>query len=99
VGNAIKFTPEGGTVTVQVVLEDDGARIEVADTGIGLTPEQQAHVFDKFYQADTSATRLFGGAGLGLAIARALVQAHGGTIGVTSNAGRGSVFWFTLPRR
>jgi signal transduction histidine kinase len=98
-GNAIKFTPAGGRVEVAVTADAREARVTVTDTGIGIGRDHHARVFEKFFQADTSSTRPYGGAGLGLAISRALVAAHGGAIGVESETGRGSAFWFTLPRR
>lgn len=98
-GNALKFTPRGGTVRAQLREVGGMIRVEVADTGIGLLPEHRDRIFEKFFQVDPSATRTHGGAGLGLAIARALIEAHGGTIGVDSEPGRGSTFWFQLPAR
>jgi signal transduction histidine kinase/DNA-binding response OmpR family regulator len=98
VGNAIKFTHEGGVLVSVSRIVHDGApavRFEVFDTGIGLASETQARLFQPFAQADTSTTRRYGGTGLGLAICRRLTQAMGGTIGVQSKPGRGSVFWFT----
>jgi PAS domain S-box-containing protein len=99
VGNAIKFTPAGGRVTVKLLPVGDHVRVEVVDTGIGVAPAHQAQLFEKFYQVDAGATREAGGAGLGLSIARALVEAHGGQIGVTSERGHGATFWFSLPLR
>lgn len=101
VANAVKFT-EHGRVAVRVELEDlvdDAAlvRFEVSDTGIGIEPEHQPHLFDPFSQADSSTTRRFGGTGLGLAICQQLVTAMGGTIALESEPGRGSRFWFTVP--
>jgi signal transduction histidine kinase len=95
--NAIKFTPPGGRVEVSLVAEATGYRVEVADSGIGVAPEHQERLFEKFFQVDTGTRRAHGGAGLGLAIAKALVDAHGGRIGVKSSPGRGSTFWFALP--
>jgi PAS domain S-box-containing protein len=97
-GNAIKFTPAGGEVTIAVRNERDKVRVEVRDTGIGISEEHVKRLFQKFFQVDPSMTRERGGAGLGLSIAKALVEAHGGSIGVTSRIGHGSVFWFTLPQ-
>jgi PAS domain S-box-containing protein len=99
VGNAIKFTPTGGRVTVGLMPIGDRVRVEVVDTGIGVAPAHMARLFEKFYQVDAGATREQGGAGLGLSIARALVEAHGGQIGVESEPGHGATFWFTLPLR
>lgn len=100
VHNAIKFTPRG-QVVIRVMLESDGEqdvllRITVTDTGIGLSQSDQDKLFRAFGQADTSTTRRYGGAGLGLIISRKLVEQMGGTIGVESEPGKGSTFWFTL---
>jgi signal transduction histidine kinase len=97
VGNAIKFTPEGGTIRVRTSLDGEGLRIEVIDTGIGISSVDMERLFQPFTQVDASNTRAAGGTGLGLSIAKALVEAHGGAIGVESEPGQGSTFWFTLP--
>ncbi|MBL8252984.1 MAG: response regulator, partial [Candidatus Competibacter sp.] len=99
VGNAIKFS-EHSQITVRARLdsEDDTSvllRLEVEDQGIGLTPAQQARLFQPFVQADSSTTRQYGGTGLGLAISRRLVLLMGGDVGVTSELGVGSIFWMT----
>ena len=100
VHNAIKFT-HSGRVVVRVMLDEDGEnetliRITVADTGIGLSEDEQKKLFNAFSQADTSTTRRFGGAGLGLVISKKLVEQMGGNIGLESSPEKGSTFWFTL---
>jgi PAS domain S-box-containing protein len=100
VGNAVKFT-QRGEVTVQARLVERTAdsalvRVDVADTGIGITPQVAARLFQPFSQADVSMTREFGGTGLGLAICKRLVEQMGGEIGLDSELGQGSTFWFTV---
>jgi two-component system OmpR family sensor kinase len=101
--NALRHTPEGGQITVSATynghwaLSGPAVRIAVADTGEGIPPGDQPHVFDRFWRAERSRSRERGGSGLGLAIASHLVQAHGGEMGVESEVGQGSRFWFTLP--
>ena len=96
VANAIKFTREG-SVRISAEITDSHLRVTVSDTGIGIAPEARAIIFDGFRQAERGTTREFGGSGLGLAIARRLVELQGGSMGVESEVGRGSSFWFTLP--
>jgi signal transduction histidine kinase len=95
-GNAIKFTATGG-VTIACAAVGEGWRLSVTDTGIGMSDQTRARLFQKFKQADSSMTRRFGGTGLGLAIAQSLVALHGGEIHQDSALGRGSTFWFVLP--
>jgi signal transduction histidine kinase len=95
-GNALKFTPRGGSVRLQAAAQGQEVRISVADTGPGLAPGQIERVFDRFWKAHDVDRR---GAGLGLAIARGIVDAHHGRIGVDSVEGQGSTFWLTLPTR
>jgi PAS domain S-box-containing protein len=102
--NAIKFTPEGGTVTLRTGLIAATAdlvtlRVEVEDTGIGITEEQGAHLFEQFEQAESSTTRTYGGTGLGLAISKRLLEMMGGTIDFDSVPGTGSRFFFTVQLR
>jgi signal transduction histidine kinase len=98
--NAIKFNLDAGTVDVKVsdTAEPEGVRIVVSDTGIGIPGEKLASMFDCFTQADMTQTRRFNGAGLGLPVAKAIVEAHGGHIGAESKPGRGSSFHIWLPK-
>lgn len=93
-GNAVKFTPAGGCITLGLRVEDGFAVFSVADTGQGISPEQLPHVFEQFWQARRAGRQ---GTGLGLTIAHGIVDAHGGRVGVESTVGEGSTFWFTLP--
>jgi PAS domain S-box-containing protein len=96
--NAIKFTPPGGTVTVRVRPYDERfALISVIDTGYGIPPEDQPHVFERFYQSNHRAQSKMGGYGLGLSIAQLIVEQHGGTIGFDTALNKGTTFYFTLP--
>jgi signal transduction histidine kinase len=98
--NAIKFTPDGGRITVAAGPVNGGSEIRVAvtDTGIGIATEDQPKLFQEFSQLDASASRKYEGTGLGLALSRRLIELHGGKIGVDSEIGKGSTFWFTLPQ-
>ncbi|MEP7356012.1 MAG: ATP-binding protein [Anaerolineales bacterium] len=96
--NALRHTPPGGSVTLAAEALDEGVRLSVADTGDGIAPADLARVFDRFYRGDKARARGSGGSGLGLAITKALVEAMGGTIAVTSQVGVGSTFTVTLPR-
>ena len=96
--NALKFTPEGGTVEVRASAYDDRVEIAVADTGVGIAPEDQEAVFEEFRQVGRAAKKIEG-TGLGLAISRKFIELHGGTIRVESQVGHGSTFTFTLPQR
>jgi PAS domain S-box-containing protein len=95
--NAIKFTAAGGALTVTLSPRDGAVRVAVQDTGPGISPLDLPRLFEQFYQADSGLTRTTGGTGLGLSIAKALVEAHGGRIGVESEVGAGAAFWFELP--
>ena len=97
-GNAIKFSRTGDSVTVRMMREDASVRTEVEDTGIGIPVDKLSHIFDRFYQVDGTTTRRFGGTGLGLAITKQIVEAHGGQVGVESEPGKGSIFYFTIPK-
>jgi signal transduction histidine kinase len=95
VSNAVKFTPPGGRVTISAATEDRFVRFDIEDTGVGIEAEELDHVFDRFWQG--AASRARGGAGLGLAIVRGIVEAHGGRLAGESTPGRGSRFSFTVP--
>ena len=94
--NAIKYTPDGGTVTLAVWTQNDQARLDVRDTGPGIPPEAQARVFERFYRAPHSNNQERG-TGLGLAIVKSIVEQHGGRVWVTSVVGQGSTFSVALP--
>ncbi|HYM69513.1 MAG TPA: ATP-binding protein, partial [bacterium] len=97
-GNALQYTPAGGRVEIRGRREHGHAAIAVTDTGVGIAAEHLAHVFDRFYRVDRSRTRASGGSGIGLTIARHLVEAHGGSIQAESaGPGLGSTFIVTLP--
>ena len=97
--NAVKFSPEGGLVTLDACEGDGGLYISVSDQGVGIPTDKLAHIFDRFYQADGSTTRRHGGTGLGLAIAKEVVEAHRGRITVESEPDQGSTFTIFLPQR
>ncbi len=97
VGNAVKFTPRGGTVRVTVAPTTDGARIDVTDTGVGIDPVELPYIFDRFYRGSRANEARGSGSGLGLAIVRSIVDMHGGKVEVESGAGAGSRFTVWLP--
>jgi two-component system sensor histidine kinase BaeS len=99
--NALRHTPAGGTVTISATTSpgSGGAKLSVADTGDGIPAENLPHVFERFYRVDTARDRAHGGSGIGLAIAKAFVEAHGGRLAATSpGTGQGSTFRIFLPR-
>jgi signal transduction histidine kinase len=105
IGNALTHTPRGGSVEVEAQRLGDVVRVEVRDTGEGIAPADLPHVFERFYRGEPSRSRPpvqtggtggTGGMGLGLVIAKALVEAHGGRIGITSEVGRGTTAWFEV---
>jgi signal transduction histidine kinase len=96
-GNSLRHTPPGGTVRVQASRADNQVLVEVHDTGEGISEEDLPNIFERFYRGEKSRARARGGSGLGLAIARGIVEAHGGQIGVESTPGQGTQFYFTFP--
>jgi two-component system phosphate regulon sensor histidine kinase PhoR len=97
-GNAVKFSPEGSEVEVDVMLSDpDTLRVEVRDDGPGVDPADRQRIFEPFWQGDSSDTRRTGGTGLGLTVSSAIVELHGGKIGLDSESGEGSTFWVEVP--
>lgn len=99
VDNAIKYTPENGVVTIKVGHHQEGKKVKImiTDSGIGIPKEDQKHIFDRFYRVDKARSRESGGAGLGLAIAKGIVDLHGGELSIESNVGNGSTFSVVLP--
>src|SRR5699024_10965077 len=94
VTNAVKFTPVGGRIVLRLHRDGDEVAVEVADTGIGIPREEQQRIFERFYQVESSSTRKYGGIGLGLAIVRQILDAHGCAIEVESEPGKGATFRF-----
>ena len=99
ISNAIKYTPEQGTIEITLIKEKNYIKIIVADNGIGISSKDQEIIFDEFAQANRSRDEALGGTGIGLSLSRRLVELHGGEIGVESQEGKGSKFWFTIPNR
>ncbi len=95
--NAVKYSPHGGHVTVKLEEQDGNYRVSVIDEGIGVSPEYFDHIFERFYRVRNIASHQYSGIGLGLYVAKVIVEAHGGKIGFTNNQGMGSTFYFTLP--
>ena len=95
--NAIKFSPDAGSVTISATLKDNRALVKVVDCGRGIPPSEQSVIFDKFRQVEQSDRKEKGGIGLGLAICKTIIEKHNGQIGVESHVGRGSTFWFSVP--
>ncbi len=98
VGNAVKFTSRGGRIAVDVAAVSDGARIEVADSGVGIAPDELPRIFERFYRGTLANEARGSGSGLGLAIVQSIVEMHGGSVAVESRLGAGSTFTVTLPR-
>jgi signal transduction histidine kinase len=100
VTNAIKYTPQGGTVSLNLEQDDESVTLSVRDSGIGIAPGDLPHIFERFWRADPARSRTGArpGVGLGLAITKWIAEAHGGSITVQSRPGRGSVFTVRLPK-
>lgn len=94
--NAIKFTPEDGKININLTAERESAYVKIADTGIGIKPEDQIHIFERFFKADKARDRVLGGNGLGLSLVKKIVELHGGSVTVDSTAGEGTVFTVLL---
>jgi signal transduction histidine kinase len=99
VSNAVKYSPQGGTIWVGGRADSTGVTVYVADQGIGIPPEEQDRVFDRFHRVESGLHRRTEGTGLGLYLVKAVVEAHGGRVWVESVPGRGSIFMLTLPRK
>ncbi len=97
ISNAIKYTPDEGTVDIQVIKRDELAIIQVKDSGIGIPTEDVVHIFDRFYRVDKARTRNMGGTGLGLSIAKEIVNGHDGNIKIESEFGKGTVVIISIP--
>ena len=95
--NALKYTPYEGTISLSLTTDERFAIVKVSDTGIGISPDDLPHIFERFYRADRTRSRDRGGSGLGLAIVQSIVQEHHGTIEVESTPGKGSTFTLSLP--
>ena len=95
--NAIKYTPEGGSITVGANSKEKIVQVDIPDTGIGIAEKDLPRIFERFYRVDKARSRELGGTGLGLSIVKHIIQAHSGQIWVQSTLGRGSTFSFTIP--
>jgi len=96
--NAIKFTPQNGNICIRAKAKGKYIQVEISDTGIGIPQEHQKRIFERFYRVDKARSRKLGGTGLGLSIVKHIIYAHGGEVGVESEPGKGSKFFFTLPK-
>jgi two-component system phosphate regulon sensor histidine kinase PhoR len=97
VDNAIKYTPDEGTITIRIAADANDVLLSVSDSGIGIEPEHLPRIFERFYRVDKSRSREMGGTGLGLSIVKHVVQSHEASIDVTSEPGQGSTFEIRLP--
>ena len=99
ISNAVKFSAQGGRITVSIEQAKDEVKVNVSDNGMGISKKDLPHIFEKFYRADNASSGAIGGTGLGLAIVKYIVESHGGRIWAESKLGKGSTFSFTLPVR
>lgn len=97
ISNAVKYSPKQSTIYIAAIREGDSVKVTVTDEGIGIDPQHQLNIFQRFYRVDTADTKGFSGFGIGLYLSAEIIQLHKGTIGVTSEEGEGSTFYFTLP--
>jgi signal transduction histidine kinase len=97
IDNAVKFSPNGGQIVIAAHVEDGQLHVSIQDPGVGIPPDQMYHIFDRYHHLESAGEHLFGGVGLGLPIAKQVVEQHGGNIGVVSSPGEGSTFTITIP--
>jgi signal transduction histidine kinase len=97
IDNAVKFSPNGGEIVIATRVEDGLMRVSIQDPGVGIPPDQMYHIFDRYHHVEAVGEHLFGGVGLGLPIAKQVVEQHGGNISVISSPGEGSTFTITIP--
>ena len=97
IDNAVKFSPNGGEIVIAARVEDDQMRVSIQDPGVGIPPDQMYHIFDRYHHLEAVGDHLFGGVGLGLPIAKQVVEQHGGNISVISSPGEGSTFTIIIP--
>lgn len=97
--NAVKFTPEGGQISIALTADGESVSVKITDTGEGIAPEDQIHIFERFYKADKARDRALGGNGLGLSLVKKIVELHGGSVALESKVGEGTAFQIRLNRR
>jgi len=97
--NAIKFTPGGGKIDILLQAEEGSALVKIADTGVGIAPDDQIHIFERFYKVDKARDRSLGGNGLGLSLVKRIVELHGGNVSIDSELGKGTIFSVALPQQ
>ena len=96
--NAVKFTPEGGRINITLAADEDPAVIKISDTGVGIAPEDQIHIFERFYKVDKARDRSLGGNGLGLSLVKKIIELHDGKVTIESYTGKGATFMVALPK-